>query len=174
MSSRKPSVIPLVALAAVLLVLAGTAYWYSSLRESVPGLPAAVKAPASVTSLNAYFSNTKLDPAVTCELVFPVERAVTGDAGPEQALKLLLAGPTPAEKALGYFSDVPDGVALNSVTVDGGGIARADFSDALDRVAGSCSVTAIRAEIESTLKQFPPVLGVVISISGRTEGVLQP
>jgi len=35
-------------------------------------------------------------------------------------------------------------------------------------------VTAIRAQITETLKQFPTVENVVISIDGRTEDILQP
>ena len=41
-------------------------------------------------------------------------------------------------------------------------------------VAGSCRVLAIRAQIESTLKQFPSIKKVVISVNGRTGEVLQP
>ncbi|PIP22172.1 MAG: hypothetical protein COX38_02115, partial [Candidatus Nealsonbacteria bacterium CG23_combo_of_CG06-09_8_20_14_all_39_25] len=42
------------------------------------------------------------------------------------------------------------------------------------QVGGSCKVSAIRAQITQTLKQFPTVDEVVISINGRTEDILQP
>jgi len=35
-------------------------------------------------------------------------------------------------------------------------------------------VAAIRAQIRETLKQFPTVDEVIISIDGRTEDILQP
>ncbi len=55
------------------------------------------------------------------------------------------------------------------------GAAYVDFDKTLDQnVAGSCRVIAIRAEITQTLKQFPNVNDVIISIDGRTEDILQP
>jgi len=42
------------------------------------------------------------------------------------------------------------------------------------QVGGSCRVSAIRAQIIETLKQFSTVKNVVISINGRTEDILQP
>ncbi|MFP3868831.1 MAG: GerMN domain-containing protein [Desulfobacteraceae bacterium] len=54
-------------------------------------------------------------------------------------------------------------------------MARADFDQTLEyRVAGSCRVQAIRAQIEHTLRQFPTVTEVVISINGKTEEILEP
>jgi len=41
-------------------------------------------------------------------------------------------------------------------------------------VAGSCRVGAIRAQIEETLKQFPTVQNVIISVNGNTENILEP
>ncbi|MBU3925210.1 GerMN domain-containing protein, partial [Patescibacteria group bacterium] len=55
------------------------------------------------------------------------------------------------------------------------GIAKVDFDERLEfQAGGSCRVAAIRAEITETLKQFPTVNNVVISINGRTEDILQP
>jgi len=54
-------------------------------------------------------------------------------------------------------------------------VAKADFDEQLEfQVGGSCRVSAIRAEITQTLKQFSTVKEVVISIDGRTEDILQP
>jgi len=35
-------------------------------------------------------------------------------------------------------------------------------------------VGSIRSQIESTLKQFPSVKQVIISVDGRTDDILQP
>jgi len=43
-----------------------------------------------------------------------------------------------------------------------------------EAVGGSCRVTAIRSQIEQTLKQFSTVQSVIISIDNRTEDILQP
>lgn len=54
-------------------------------------------------------------------------------------------------------------------------VARVDFDKQLEyQVGGSCRVAAIRAQITQTLKQFPTVKEVIISIDGRTEDILQP
>ena len=41
-------------------------------------------------------------------------------------------------------------------------------------VGGACKVTAIRSQITETLKQFFAVTQVIISVNGKTEGILQP
>lgn len=86
----------------------------------------------------------------------------------------LLKGPTQSEKAQGANALIPEETKLNSLRLSGT-TAYADFNYALDAgVGGSCRVQAIRAEIENTLKQFPTIKDVVISINGRTEDILQP
>ena len=126
-------------------------------------------------TLKVYFMNDKLDPEITCQKVFPVERTVPYTLGVAQAaLKQLLVGPTDAEKAAGYATTIPQGVTLESVTIKDG-TAYAAFDETLERsVGGSCRVTAIRQQIIRTLQQFPTVTNVVISINGRTEDILQP
>ena len=55
------------------------------------------------------------------------------------------------------------------------GIAKVDFNDKLEfQVGGSCRVAAIHAQIVDTLKQFPTIQDVLVSIDGRTEDILQP
>jgi hypothetical protein len=134
-----------------------------------------VFAPSETMLVKIYFGNSKLDPGVSCNKVFPVSRNVPGTQSVARAaLEELLKGVSESEKKEGYFSSLPEGVKLQKITIDDG-IARADFSDKLEhQIGGSCRVTAIRAEITETLKQFSSVKEVVISIDGRTEDILQP
>jgi spore germination protein GerM len=85
----------------------------------------------------------------------------------------LLNGPTDAELAEGYDMLIPEGARLNSLKIENG-IAAADFNATFNAVAGSCRVSGIRAEIEATLKQFPGVSGVIISVDGDSDIALQP
>lgn len=125
-------------------------------------------------SVKAYFGNELLDPELDCTEVFPVERPVRTAGGQEQAaIAELLRGVTPGERERGYFTSLNDGVELNSLQILNG-TAYADFSGRLGETGGSCAVLAIRAQIESTLKQFVTVDNVVISVNGRTEGILEP
>lgn len=109
-----------------------------------------------------------------CEAVWPVARAVEPTPDPARAaLAELLEGPTAAERDRRYLTNLPPGVAIRSLQIEGD-TAYADFDATLDRAAGSCRVTAIRAQIEETLLQFPAVRGVVISVEGNVETALQP
>lgn len=126
-------------------------------------------------TVEIYFSNDRLDAAVSCGKVFPVPRYIPAAAAPaETALKLLLEGPTTDERGHAYRTNLPGGVRLKSLQVSAAA-ATADFNAALDHnVGGSCRVQAIRAQIEQTLKQFPEITAVTIAIDGRTADILQP
>ena len=127
------------------------------------------------TKFKIYFSNSKLDPEFTCVKVFPVTREIPKtQAVARAALDELLNGLTEKEKADKYLTNINEGVKIQRLEVKDG-IAKVDFNDKLEfQVGGSCRVAAIRAQITETLKQFPTVKEVVISINGRTEDILQP
>lgn len=128
-------------------------------------------------TLSVYFNNNDklLSGQDECTTVFPVERTVPYTVGVgKAALEELLKGSTADEQSQGYSTSIKPGVVLNSLKIENG-IGYADFNDALDEgVAGSCLVTMIRSQITQTLKQFPTVEEVVISINGESEEVLQP
>ncbi len=133
-------------------------------------------APAGeVVNLKAYFSNSNLDQKITCEKVFPVTRTVAKTAGVARAaLEEMLKGPTSQEQAGGFASMINLGVKINSLTIDKG-VAKVDFDGTIQQgVGGSCRVSMMRLQIEQTLKQFPTVQSVIISVDGKTEDVLQP
>ena len=86
----------------------------------------------------------------------------------------LLKGPGPQETAQGASTQIPGGVTINSYRQTGDTV-YVDFDQTLQQgVAGSCRVQAIRSQITNTLKQFLGVNNVVISINGKTDGILQP
>ena len=138
--------------------------------------------PATV-SLQVFFgkSNMQSNASSTssaqsdCQKVYAVTRTIAQTSGVGKAsLEQLLSGPTAAEKQKGYFTSLNDGVKLQKLNIENG-VAKADFSDQLGKdVAGSCKIAAVRAQIARTLKQFSTVKDVVISINGKTEGILQP
>lgn len=79
------------------------------------------------------------------------------------------------ELSQGWLSSIPDQTYLKSVTIKDG-LAKATFSAALNQVAGSCRVLAIRSQIEKTLLQFPYIKSVTICIDDncRPDEILQP
>ncbi len=127
------------------------------------------------TRVSVFFPNSKMDASGSCTNVYPVPRdIVRTKAVATAALEELLQGPNSGEREQGYFSNINAGVRIQRLAIQNG-IATVDFDEALDRaVAGSCRVTSIRSQITQTLKQFPTVQSVVISVNGRTADILQP
>lgn len=130
---------------------------------------------SATIKVKAYFNNDRLDPEHTCVKVFPVTREVVqSKAVARAALQELLKGPAATERAEGYYTHLNTGVKIQKLTIKDG-VAKVDFNEALQyRVAGSCRTSAIIAQITRTLKQFPTVKRVIISINGRSEDILQP
>ncbi len=142
---------------------------YAELRVPVKFLAVPEK-----MKIKVYFNNSILDPAVTCDKVFPVEREIVKtEAVARAALTELLAGTTSEEEKSGYSKIIEPDVKIQSLTIENG-IAKVDFSEELDRGGGSCRSGAIIAQINATLRQFSTVKDVIISINGRTDDILQP
>jgi len=126
-------------------------------------------------TLSVLLNNSEMSSDFSCGEVISVERKVPKtEAVGRAALEELLKGPTKTEKEDGYFTSINNGVEIQSLIVEKG-IARVDFNEQLEyQVGGSCRVEAIRAQITETLKQFPTINEVIISIDARTENILQP
>lgn len=149
------------------------------IRDKEFSLPVKIsKTQPQTMSVQVFFNNTKFDPnLIDCSKVYPASRTIPKTpAVARAALEELLKGPTEQEKADGYLSNIINsGVKIQSLTIDQQGTAKVDFDETLERgVGGSCRVAAIRSQITNTLKQFPTVKNVIISIDGRTEDILQP
>lgn len=141
-------------------------------RDKTFTLPVKLTTSSSkTTTVKVYFSGDAQD----CEKVYAQDRVLPHTEAPAKAaLEALLAGPSDQEKNAGLFTNINPGVKIQSLVIENG-TAKVDFSSELnDGVAGSCRVTAIRAQIEQTLKQFPTVQSVIISVNGDNETILQP
>lgn len=131
--------------------------------------------PSQTIIVKAFFGNSNLDPEVSCNKVFAVERRAPMTVAVARAsLEQLLTGPSEREKAQGFFTSINPDVKIQKLEITNG-VAKVDFDENLEQaVGGSCRVTAIRAQITETLKQFSTIKNVIISINGRTEDILQP
>jgi hypothetical protein len=124
-------------------------------------------------AVEVFFTNSKKGSPDNCDQVFSIPRTIPQtQALATIALQRLLGGPTADEQGQGYATQIPAGTKLHKVTV-ANGVARADFSSELNTAAGACRVTAIRAQIERTLRQFSTVKSVTITVKGKGP-VLQP
>jgi len=115
------------------------------------------------------------EPYFDCSRTIAVERQVPKTlAVTKTAIEALLRGATQEEINQGFVSNINSGVRIQKLIIENG-VAKIDFDEQLEfQVGGSCRVAAIRAQITETLKQFPTVDSVLISINGRTEDILQP
>jgi hypothetical protein len=131
--------------------------------------------PSDTMIVKAFFGNNNLDKEITCVKVFAVERRVAKTAATARAaLNELLKGPSDEEKFQGFFTNINQNVQIQSLTITDG-IAKVDFNETMETgMGGSCRVSAIRAQINETLKQFSTVKEVIISVNDRTEDILQP
>lgn len=147
----------------------------SDLRENDKMFEMPIVFTPQTKKVKVFFNNSKLDSAFLCDTVFPVFREIPWTEGiGRAAIEELLRGPSEQEKSSSYFTNIAPNVRINSLTIENG-TAKIDFSEELGRnIGGSCRVTAIRAQITQTLKQFPTVEEVAISINGKMEDILQP
>jgi len=115
------------------------------------------------------------EPYFDCSRTIAVERQVPKTlAVTKTAIEALLRGATQEEINQGFVSNINSGVRIQKLIIENE-VAKIDFDEQLEfQVGGSCRVAAIWAQITETLKQFPTVDSVLISINGRTEDILQP
>jgi len=164
----------------VIIVLATVVRFSSSDKEEVNVQDIKKEEPV-LDTVKVYFPNSKLDPEVTCQKVFSVERrfiAVSKDPSKqfyyEAAVTELLNGPNDADISAGYETAINKDVGINKIEFADGTV-RVDFNKQMEfEMGGSCRVGLIRLQIEETLKQFPEIKHVLICVDGRTEDILQP
>ncbi len=119
-------------------------------------------------TVQVFFANTSL--GAECDDVFPVPRTVDAAAPLRPALEALLAGPTPAEQAVGYggwFSSATEGT-LNDVSIQSR-IAYADFDDLhaiIPNASTSCGSAGLLSQLDSTATQFDTVDDARYSLLG--------
>ena len=137
--------------------------------------PTPTSSSAETTNLLVYFHRgTPGDPGK----VVAVPRSVPRTAAvATAALNELLPGPTAAERADGYWSMFVPGTArsLKSVRV-ADGVAYVDFRDfrnIIPNASSSFGSTALLAELDTTLRQFPTVKSTVYSFDGDVASFYQ-
>ena len=111
----------------------------------------------------------------TCDRVVSAKRylAKSGDLR-QESVRLLLAGPSAAERRAGYTTQLPSGVRLQAFEI-ANGTATADFTSALTRnISDGCRVTGMRQQIEKTLLQFLEIKNVSISVNGNPLNIPKP
>ena len=124
--------------------------------------------------VSVYFGNENMGSSEDCSKVFPISRTIINaeTLGPG-ALEALLLGVSEQDKTSGYFTSLNDGVLLQKFEIKDK-VAYIDFNQRFSEVGGSCTVIAIKSQIENTLNTLPDIDSVVISVNGKTEGILEP
>jgi hypothetical protein len=119
-----------------------------------------------------FFGNRKEDPdAQNCSQVYSVDRRISKtSAVAAAAMRELLNGTTSEEQDYGYFSEISSDMKLQKITISGG-VATADFSQEITNNldGSSCTTDTIKSQITETLKQFPAVKDVKITVDGEKD-----
>jgi spore germination protein GerM len=106
------------------------------------------------------------------ETLEPVNRTVPRVPGiGAEAVKALLAGPTPAESRSGFSTAVPLDTRFIGLVIDGNGIAKVDLTRDFESGGGSLGLTLRLAQVTCTLNQFPSVKGVRFALAGELVSV---
>ena len=132
--------------------------------------PIAGAAPAASPDTVQVFFSRDPDSFGDFGAVFPLARTVPGNPGLiEQTLAALIAGPTAAERAAGYFSDFGALVVGTTSTCKGEDfvvmVASGTATVQLCRATSSAGIgqdARAQAEVEATLEQFSGITKVVV------------
>lgn len=121
-----------------------------------------------------YFGNETKGSSEDCAKVFPVSRTILNAEtfGPG-ALEALLNGVGEGEQMKGYFTSINSEVLIQKFEIKNK-VAYVDFNARFGEVGGSCTVIAIKSQIENTLNNLTDIDSVVMSVNGQTEGILEP
>lgn len=122
----------------------------------------------------SHLSLVPTESGIDCARVVLTDISFPKTAFPVEATLRRLLTPSAEDLSVGTTM-IPVGTRLVQLSVSKG-VARVVFSKELESGGGgSCRVTAIRAQIEQTLKRFPSISSVIISVEGKTPAeTLQP
>mgnify|MGYP000938577515 CR=1 FL=1 len=122
-----------------------------------------------------FFVKENPGPKESCAAVQAARFSLPGAGAPVEATLRALLATDSSEAPIGFRTAIPDRTGLVSLVVTNG-LAKVVFDEGLERDGGgSCRVGAIRAQITETLKQFPSIRDVEISVRGKTPAeTLQP
>ncbi|MGH9457021.1 MAG: Gmad2 immunoglobulin-like domain-containing protein [Thermoanaerobaculia bacterium] len=124
-------------------------------------------------TMRLYFPNQRTG-GEDCTVVRPVVRTLPASLSAARlAMEALVDGPTSAERVAGFMNPFPAGSAVRSVNL-ANGVLTVDLNERLVNVGGSCRVQAIRAAIDSTLRELDGIDRVVITAMGSEGQALQP
>lgn len=128
------------------------------------GSAPATTAPSATTQVSVWLAKGE-----TLEAVQRTVPRVPGIGA--EAVKALLAGPTPAESRAGYTTAVPTGTRFLGLVIDGAGIAKVDLSRDFESGGGSLGLTMRLGQVTCTVGQFPTVKGVRFALAGELVSV---
>lgn len=122
---------------------------------------------ASMIPVKVFFEKNELQ-------TFSVTRYIPQTSQVAKAtLEILLLGLSDAEMDNGYFTELPIGSKLKSLSIVDGE-ARPDFTGRIQAGGGSSSMGVRVEQITKTLLQFPTVKTVKISVEGSSNDTFQP
>ncbi|PJE59868.1 MAG: hypothetical protein COU85_01330 [Candidatus Portnoybacteria bacterium CG10_big_fil_rev_8_21_14_0_10_44_7] len=134
--------------------------------ESMPAQPCSGETEKIIVQL--FYNNRNFGSGFDCQKAAGVRREIENSSQPEkETLRLMLLGPSQAEKDRGYFSNLPADLQVLSLQVKNN-LAIIDFNQApWSKTDSSCRALGAFSQIEETLKQFSSVNQVQILVNGQ-------
>ena len=124
--------------------------------------------PPTVGSANLVSIYFMYDQPTAGPYVAPIARYLAAAATPDDAVDLLLAGPTTAEMSQipGFSTEVPAATTRNGSIDVTGGVATVDLSDVFDDGGGSATMLSRLGQLTFTLAAFPAIDTVMLELDG--------
>lgn len=124
--------------------------------------------------ISVFFNENKPTEVVQVAVKRTVPKSDSEQATALLAVQELLKGPNDTEMDRGLLTAIPSGTEVYNVIINDG-VAVVDFNETFDLgVGGATLVTAIREQVEQTLRQFTSISFVRITINGGREAILEP
>lgn len=133
----------------------------------------------SGVAVEIFYASSKQDPDVMePDKTYPVKIALQAANDKElliKAIELMIAGPSKDDKKDGFYTTIPEGTKINSVSIDKD-IISIDFNSKLNEGGGSCDMSQRRSQIENTIRHLPFAKDkkINITVEGDNAQVLQP
>jgi len=129
---------------------------------------------ATTQEVSVFFNENKPTEVVQVAVKRNVEASEDEAELALAAVEKLLEGPTADEQDRGLMTAIPTDTVVHNIVIQNG-VATVDFNEAFDfQVGGATLVTAIREQVEQTLRQFRSISFVKMTINGTRDAILEP
>jgi spore germination protein GerM len=117
--------------------------------------------------VSLYYPNSRQTKGFQCAQVFAIETNIDKTTDPaKNTLTQLFKGPTDKDLSKGYSTSLSSDLTINNFKIDSQ-TALLDLNKNISLSSEKCKIASAIAQISQTLKQFPEIKNVKISINNN-------